>query len=78
MQIEATLARIETLHSIIEALSEEYNSILDDVAEEYDFVTSAIERGIVIESHEEQLSDQEKMLDSMNSMMYILNNFDTM
>jgi len=76
MNLEATAAKLETLQALIELLSEEYNGILEEVSEEWDFITGAIDRGIVIETHEEPLSDIEKMLDAQNTMFHILNTFD--
>lgn len=76
MNLEAQVARLDTLEALIELLSAEYNGILEEVSEEWDFITSAIERGIVIETYEEPLSDIEKMLDAQNTMLHILNTYD--
>ena len=76
MNIEATLARLETLHSLIEILTEEYNELVEAVEEEFEFISSAIERGIVIPSDEEYLTDEEKMVDKANSLIAILKTFD--
>ena len=76
MNLESQVARLDTLEALIELLSAEYNGILEEVSEEWDFITSAIERGIVIETHEEPLSDIEKMLDAQNTMLHILNTYD--
>jgi hypothetical protein len=76
MNLEAQVARLDTLEALIELLSAEYNGILEEVSEEWDFITSAIERGIVIETYEEPLSDIEKMLDAQNTMLHIINTYD--
>jgi hypothetical protein len=77
MNIEATLARLETLGTIIEILTEEYNELVEEVEEEFEFISSAIERGIVIHSSdEESLTDEEKMVDKANSLIAILKTFD--
>ena len=48
MNVEATVAKLETLETIIEILTDEYNEILDTVNGELEFLAGAIERGVII------------------------------